>query len=50
MSTGIDYLRLVETQRDLDLAHTIGIGFHQLSLPDELLPNPKPANSKDNPS
>ena len=50
LSTGIDYLRLVETQRDHDLAHTIGIGFHQLSLPDELLPNPKPADSKDNPS
>ena len=50
VTTGIDYLRLVETQRDLDLANTIGIGFHQLSLPDELLPNPKPADSKDNPS
>ncbi len=49
VTTGIDYLRLVETQRDLELANTIGIGFHQLTLPDELLPKPKPADSKDNP-
>ncbi len=40
-ATGIDYLRLVETQRDRDLAAGGGIEFHQLALPDELLPQPK---------
>lgn len=44
-TTGIDYLRLVETQRDHDLAAAIGIGFHQLTLPDELLPKPKPTTT-----
>jgi putative transposase len=39
-ATGIDYLRLVETQRDHSLATKIGIGFHQLALPDDLLPKP----------
>ena len=48
LSTGIDYLRLVETQRDVDLANTIGIGFHQLTLPDELVPKPA-TESKDQP-
>jgi putative transposase len=40
-STGIDYLRLVETRRDKDLAARSGIDYHQLSLPDELIPKPK---------
>jgi len=40
-STGIDYLRLVEAQRDHDVAATGGIDFHQLSLPADLLPQPK---------
>jgi putative transposase len=40
-STGIDYLRLVEHQRDQDLADAVGIEFHQLRLPDELIPKPK---------
>jgi len=39
-ATGIDYLRLVETQRDRDLAAAGGITFHQLGLPTELLPQP----------
>ena len=39
-TTGIDYLRLVETQRDRDLAAAGGIEFHQLGLPDELIPQP----------
>ena len=39
-STGIDYLRLVETRRDRDVAAAGGITFRQLSLPDELLPQP----------
>ena len=42
-STGIDYLRLVEHQRDQDLADAVGIEFHQLRLPDELIPRTKPA-------
>jgi putative transposase len=42
-TTGIDYLRLVETQRDRDLADAVGIEFHQLALPDELIPQPKTA-------
>ena len=41
-TTGIDYLRLVETQRDQDLADAVGIEFHQLRRPDELIPTPKP--------
>lgn len=45
--TGIDYLRLVETQRDHDVATGGGIEFHQLSLPDELLPHPKTARDRD---
>jgi putative transposase len=40
-TTGIDYLRLVETQRDSDVAAAGGIEFHQLGLPAELLPQPK---------
>lgn len=40
-ATGIDYLRLVQAQRDHDLAATAGIDFHQLSLPDELFPQPE---------
>lgn len=38
--TGIDYLRLVEAQRDADVAAAGGIEFHQLALPDELTPKP----------
>ena len=34
-ATGIDYLRLVETQRDRDVAAAGGITFHQLGLPIE---------------
>jgi putative transposase len=34
-ATGIDYLRLVETQRDRDVAAAGGINFHQLGLPIE---------------
>ena len=41
-TTGIDYLRLVEAQRDQDVADAVGIEFHQLRLPDELIPKPKP--------
>ena len=41
VTTGIDYLRLVATQRDADVAAAGRIDFHQLSLPDELLPQPK---------
>ncbi|MBA3280397.1 MAG: DDE-type integrase/transposase/recombinase [Geodermatophilaceae bacterium] len=44
-STGIDYLRLVETQRDQGLAAAVGIEFHQLALPDELIPKPKPVTA-----
>lgn len=40
-ATGIDYLRLVEAQRDRDVAAAGGITFHQLGLPAELLPQPK---------
>lgn len=42
-TTGIDYLRLVETQRDQALADAVGIEFHQLRLPDELIPTARPA-------
>ncbi len=42
LTTGIDYLRLVETQHDQDLADAVGIEFHQLRLPHELIPTPKP--------
>lgn len=38
---GINHLRLVETQRDRDLAAAGGIEFHQLALRDDLLPQPK---------
>ena len=48
-TTGIDYLRLVETQRDHDLATAVGIGFHQLTLPDQLQPKPV-TDSKDHQS
>ncbi len=41
ITTGIDYLRLVATQRDADLAAAAGISFQQLALPDELIPQPK---------
>ncbi len=34
-ATGIDYLRLVEAQRDADVAAAGGIEFHQLALPDD---------------
>ncbi len=40
-ATGIDYLRLVETQRDRDLAAASRIEFHQLGLPAEFIPQPK---------
>lgn len=33
--TGIDYLRLVEAQRDAEVAAAGGIEFHQLALPDQ---------------
>jgi len=45
-STGIDYLRLVEAQRDQDLADAVGIEFHQLRLPTELTPNSTPATEE----
>jgi putative transposase len=44
--TGIDYLRLIEVQRDHDLATAGGIEFHQLTLPDELIPKPKTINAE----
>ena len=44
--TGIDYLRLVATERDRDVATAGGIAFHQLSLPDELLPQPETAQER----
>jgi len=40
VTTGIDYLRLIATQRDTDLAAAGGINFHQLALPAEFLPQP----------
>jgi putative transposase len=40
-ATGIDYLRLVEAQRDHDVAAAGAIKFHQLTLPDELIPKPR---------
>ena len=40
-STGIDYLRLVAAERDRDVAAAGRIDFHQLSLPDELVPAPR---------
>ena len=44
-TTGIDYLRLVATERDRDLAAAGGITFHQLDLPVELIPQPKHTTS-----
>lgn len=50
-STGIDYLRLVETKRDGDLSTAVGIEFHQLALPDQLTPQPHPhTETGENPS
>jgi putative transposase len=46
-STGIDYLRLVEAQRDRDVADAGGIDYQQLSLPDELVWNPKTTNTEE---
>lgn len=43
-ATGIDYLRLIETERDRDLAAASGIDFHQLSLPDELISEHRTTN------
>jgi len=43
-TTGIDYLHLVENQRDRDLAAAGGIDFHQLTLPDEPIAQPRPTN------
>jgi putative transposase len=40
-ATGIDYLRLVEAQRDRDVAAAGGIDYQQLPLPDELIFKPK---------
>ena len=44
--TGIDYLRLIETEHDRNLAAAAGIDFHQLSLPDELIPQPHATRNK----
>ncbi len=38
-ATGIDYLRLVEAERDRDLATAAGIEFHQLTHPNEPTPD-----------
>lgn len=46
-TTGIDYLRLVKDQHDRDLAAAGGIDFHQLSLPDELIPQPRTTNEEE---
>jgi len=46
-TTGIDYLRLIETERDRDLAAASGIDFHQLSLPDELIPQHRTTNEEE---
>lgn len=40
-ATGIDYLRLIEAERDRDLAAAGGIDFHQLCFPDELVTQPR---------
>ena len=45
--TGIDYLRLVETQRDGDVASGGGIPYQQLALPDELIPTIGPDNRRE---
>jgi putative transposase len=46
-TTGIDYLRLVEVQRDREVAAAGGIEFRQLVLPDELIPKPRPILSEE---
>ena len=44
--TGIDYLRLVEHQRDQTVAEAGGIDYQQLDLPDELVWKAKPTNTE----
>jgi hypothetical protein len=46
-TTGIDYLRLVEGRHGRDLAAAGGIEFHQLALPDELIPQPRTTTEED---
>lgn len=45
--TGIDYLRLVETQRDQAVAEEGGIRYEQLDLPDNLIPKPNNTEKKE---
>ncbi|HPB45928.1 MAG: DDE-type integrase/transposase/recombinase [Microthrixaceae bacterium] len=48
-ATGIDYLRLIETERDRNLAASGGIDFHQLALPKEPIVQPRTTNKQDQP-
>ena len=45
-TTGIDYLRIVAHQRDADVAAAGRVDFHQLRLPDELIPQPRAAGDE----
>ena len=49
-ATGIDYLRLVEAQRDADVAAAGGITFHQLPLPNEPATRTASTDEQEDPS